>query len=630
MNIKFCKFLSWLSENSQFALFTILIIFFTISGSNLFAVQTGFPFGLGSVYQDCGTDIAVDKDNNIYIAGYFQGTVDFDPSREGKFELTASGDPANENSIDIFIAKFDKDSEFLKAYSISSNGMDVLHKIRIDKDENIYITGFIGGRADFDFAPETEHWLEADSGKDGFIAKYDRNMKLLWAYKFGDSDEIASPEQEPGYDICYDINFDGSGNVVVVGNFSGKIDLNPTNDTIEGDTVSSAPGYDNLPTQDLFVVSFSSDGKYKWGMALGGKGFQSATAVVFDLNNDFYIAGYFSDSFDIDPNPEKKVMLSSRGLYDSYLAKFDVSGKHIWSFSWGSTGWDYVNSGCLAIDEGNNVYVAGIYSGNTDFNPNGFDQLNSQGSTDAFFAKYDKNKNYIFARSIGGERSDQLKALILKDSSIYIAGSYGGVVDFDPFSGDNLYLMTSKGTQSAYDGFLAKYTLNGNVVYAAGFGTESSSGDNLNISTGLAIDSLGFVIVTGNYFNKILFYPNDFALFSKGKSDVLVAKYRVDGSLITTNTSVEISESGIITEVFPNPANRFVVFRSKDIFPDKIAVYNAFGELVKEFSSIDFAGGGEIVWDLTDNGGNLIPSGVYFIIANSGNDKLTGKLSVFR
>lgn len=63
---------------------------------------------IGSTNQDRGVSIAVDAFENLYITGYFTGTVDFDPG-SGIYNLVSKG------SNDIFVAKFTSMGELVWA-----------------------------------------------------------------------------------------------------------------------------------------------------------------------------------------------------------------------------------------------------------------------------------------------------------------------------------------------------------------------------------------------------------------------------------------------------------------------------------------------------------------------------------
>jgi hypothetical protein len=74
---------------------------------------------LGGISGSCTvTGLAVDKQNNIYITGYFAGTVDFDPSTAVK-NLTSGG------VGNVFIGKYTSTGTLIWAEAMSGNGYDM-------------------------------------------------------------------------------------------------------------------------------------------------------------------------------------------------------------------------------------------------------------------------------------------------------------------------------------------------------------------------------------------------------------------------------------------------------------------------------------------------------------------------
>src|SRR5262245_61832763 len=64
----------------------------------------GFAFGLGGPANDQGLAIATDSAGNVFVAGAFAGSVDFDPG-PGAVTLSAAGSDAT--VADAFVAKYD-------------------------------------------------------------------------------------------------------------------------------------------------------------------------------------------------------------------------------------------------------------------------------------------------------------------------------------------------------------------------------------------------------------------------------------------------------------------------------------------------------------------------------------------
>ena len=98
-------------------------------------VQT---YGSTSNLADRGLDIDIDSSSNVYITGYFQGTVNF-----GNGDVTAAG------GSDIFVLKLDSSGAFQWVYTAGGSGNDNGKGIAIDISGNVYTAGFF--RSTFQF-----------------------------------------------------------------------------------------------------------------------------------------------------------------------------------------------------------------------------------------------------------------------------------------------------------------------------------------------------------------------------------------------------------------------------------------------------------------------------------------------
>lgn len=115
-------------------------------------------------------DVAIDTEDNIYFAGSFQNTADFDFS-SGVQEMTSNGDD------DFFVGKIDGNSTFLWSKSIGSSSWDIAYGIKIGPLNEIYTTGTFTGSVDFDFTTNTDH-LNRGSGYTVFTTKWDNSNAL--------------------------------------------------------------------------------------------------------------------------------------------------------------------------------------------------------------------------------------------------------------------------------------------------------------------------------------------------------------------------------------------------------------------------------------------------------------------
>lgn len=74
----------------------------------LLSSDVGFALGFGdAVVEDNAWSVATDQDANVYIAGRFQGTVDFNPNTVVSDDTIASA-----GNFDGFVAKYDQAGAF--------------------------------------------------------------------------------------------------------------------------------------------------------------------------------------------------------------------------------------------------------------------------------------------------------------------------------------------------------------------------------------------------------------------------------------------------------------------------------------------------------------------------------------
>lgn len=329
---------------------------------------------------------------------------------------------------------------------------------------------------------------------------------LEWARSIGGS------KTEYGYGIAVD----GSGNVYATGSFQGTVDFDP------------GPGIDTLVSagnSDIFIVKYDAVGNYLWARGIGGSTYEHGYSVATDKWGNVYVTGTFEKTVDFDPGPGMDT-LTSTGLNDIFLAKYDANGNYVWAGSMGGSGTD-IGFG-VVVDEPGNVYITGYFAkDDADFNPGaGRDILFNAGGLDAFIAKYDTRGNYLWARNLGGSTIDHGRGITVDQSGyVYITGFFNSK-NFDP--GGTVDTLTSQGDN---DIFLAKYDTAGNYVWSGSMGAKNN-----DQGYGVAVDKSGNVYVTGLFTGTVDFDPgvgrDTLMSASAASNDVFLAKYDVAGNYV--------------------------------------------------------------------------------------------------
>lgn len=284
---------------------------------------------------------------------------------------------------------------------------------------------------------------------------------------------------------------DASGNVYLYGVFFGTVDFDPGPATVN---VTPVPYGCNL-----YIAKYDAAGNYLWVKNIAINASYGGNCMSLDASGNIYITGFYSGtSVDFDPGAGIATMTSVSGSNDIFLAKYDANGNYVWVKSIGSTADDRGNE--IITDAGGNIFIGGIFNGTVDFNPGGAaSNFTAAGSGDIFFAKYDGNGNYLWAKQIGGASFDDLRDMVLDVSgNIFLTGSFYGTADFDPGPGN--VIITSAGQN---DIFFAKYDVGGNYLWSKEMG-----GTGWDIGSAVETDASGNAFVTGTFNGTVDFNPD--------------------------------------------------------------------------------------------------------------------------
>jgi hypothetical protein len=132
---------------------------------------------INSDHTDVAYALTSDAYSNVYVAGSFSGTVDFDPGPD-VFNLTSLG------STDAFVYKMTHDGSLLWAKRIGGPQTDNAYDIALDADGNIVITGSFHTIIDFDPGPNVVE-IGSYGQEDVFVEKLSPVGNYIWAKRIG-------------------------------------------------------------------------------------------------------------------------------------------------------------------------------------------------------------------------------------------------------------------------------------------------------------------------------------------------------------------------------------------------------------------------------------------------------------
>jgi hypothetical protein len=366
-----------------------------------------------------------------------------------------------------------------------------------------------------------------------------------WARSFGSSD----------VDCVNGVATDTSGNLYMVGTFTGTVDFDPGIATQLATSVGQ---------QDMFLVKYSADGTFQWVRTIGSSQNDAAAAVVVATTGNVYLIGTFNGTVFLSNPGQTAPTHTSNGGADVLVAKYNPQGGYMWSRQIGGPGDDYGNA--IALSPDGNVVLGGKFTQSVDFNPteatesfssagksDGFvtklsslgeykwtlkfggteeDEItgvacdatynilvagnfssssisldpvtggevrDSNGGSDMFLVKFQQHGTYVWGKTIGGPADDRVTSLVGNDyGTAYMGGGFQQTVDFNPDAGADA--RTSGGST---DGFVTAIDATGNYKW-----THTMSGTGAEIVNGLAIDKVLDVYAVGTFSGTTDFNPD--------------------------------------------------------------------------------------------------------------------------
>ena len=244
--------------------------------------------------------LVLDVSNNIYLTGYVENTVDFDPG-PGTYTLSA-----NPNG-DSFILKLNSSGNFIwaKTFIASAGGSrSAGYSIDLDVNNNVYSIGNFNGTVDFDPGVGTTT-LISSGVNNTYISKLDASGNFVWVKKYAGTNTVCGEY----------IQLDRIGNVYTSGYFDGNIDFDPSITTFNLNTFGSV---------DSYITKLDNLGNFIWSKQIGGLGSDASLESYVDFSGSVYNVGQFSSTCDFDPSPST-FSLNTLGLTDSYVMKLSCN-----------------------------------------------------------------------------------------------------------------------------------------------------------------------------------------------------------------------------------------------------------------------------------------------------------------
>ncbi len=391
-----------------------LILKHTKEGSLLWSKKLNTPV----------SDICTDQDNNIYLVGSFNDSIEID------------GIKTYSNGYrDAYIAKLSPGGVCLWIRNGGTkNQNDYGYGVIADIHGNVFLTGMF---AETDSAYFGSEYVISNGGEDFYLAKYDAaSGNEIWVRSGG------SPSPGTAQDEGDAVGVDSFGNVYVWGKHLYNAEF-------EGTVITTG----SVLSDNLFLAKYSPSGGLDWIRQVYGVGSYKAKDIAVDNAGNSYVTGLFNR----DANFDGSTVLSAGGNTfqpDFFVAKYDFNGNLAWVRQMGdmsgTLSLDFASS--VALDKCNQqIYISGRIAPFED-------SLTILGDTitapiSSYIINYDENGNRNWLLT----STDAINGLAVdENSNFYLAGSYTDTLIIN----DNELISTG-----ASDAFVAKMKFNANINF---------------------------------------------------------------------------------------------------------------------------------------------------------------------
>jgi hypothetical protein len=321
--------------------------------------------------------VVSDAVGNVYIAGYFRETVDFDPG-PAVFNQSPS-------SIQTpFLLKLDNNGDFqwVKVLHGSHSSYSTIFDIALDNNNDLVILG--DNHQGYFYLNQS---INSDSvGVQPFVAKFDSAGNYIWGFALDNN--IVSARS---------VVTDSLNNIMILGVFENSVDFDP------GANIFSV-SCNIANTQAFFVCKLSSNGNFIWVKTIQPQVNSNSIFGEADLiikNSNLYLSGYFTGSVDFDPGLGVNIIDSESDDWASYfLARWDLSGNQIWTKKIG--GGVSALGNTINTDSNGNVYSLSLNRSTADADP-GFGYAAAGNGTIpnvTLLAKYDQSGAFVWSANM--------------------------------------------------------------------------------------------------------------------------------------------------------------------------------------------------------------------------------------
>lgn len=349
--------------------------------------QVQWAKSFGGLTNDSASAIAVDASNAVYVAGQFEGTVDF-----------GGGNVMSTGSADAFVLKLNADGTYGWANKFGGTSFDGAQGLAV-RGGSVVLAGVFAGSMTVGATN-----LTSAGQIDIFLIGLTTAGTTSWVKSFGGT-MADSPRS---------LAIDSTGNVVMVGRFNSPM-------------LVFASALFNAGGNDGFLVKLNgTNGTPLVQRQFGSTTADEAASVAIDMSDNIYVVGAFRDSIDFGSG----TATTATNEDDVFVAKYSLAGAYQWAKTFGGNGSE---SGlATAVNASGDLVVAGNFCGTISFGGAPLTSATACSFTDAFAVRLSgADGAHLRSVRVGGMGSETGDGVAIDASGrMYITGYFDGFAEF--------------------------------------------------------------------------------------------------------------------------------------------------------------------------------------------------------
>ncbi len=451
---------------------------------------------IGGTKNDEIKSIAINKDGNIMIAGYF---MSMNVTLTDGFDLINES-PDIEYSSDAMILKYDNSGKLIWTKTIGSKSRDEINSI-ISCSDGGFAIGGVTYNSSLDMGNGKVLSIMSWSG--GILGKYNENGECEWAVSIGESmfQEIYSVEQT------------SDGGFLIGGIFySDYMDLGNGVKLVANDE------------SDGMIVKYSSNGECEWAKGIGGLDYDRTYAVI-ELQNGRYLASGTFKKNTINMENGVQLLYGAHGE-EGYIVELEKSEttSNVLTYGGKILGGEKEDKITKMISTSDGGYLVGgyFYSQSIDLGNNIILKNNDDNNQCGMLIKYNSNDEVEWAKAIGNYHTEINDLVQLSDNS-YVIGCVSRAYSLDLGNG----IILNPGNYKDA-GIIIKYDTNGNCEWA-----KAISGNRDDEVCTIVETTDGGIVAGGKFQSDVLTFENGTQIKNNCNrsydSNIFLVKYTRDG-----------------------------------------------------------------------------------------------------